>query len=175
MASFDIAITKTLEREGGSKYTETPGDAGGATKYGISQRSYPQLNIKNLTEADAKAIYKRDYWDKVQGDDINSQDIAESIFDFAVNAGISTSIKIAQKSANRVLHIKLDVDGVIGGQTLAAINHSADVSSIARDIFLSVFALEKIQRYADICNKNREQSKFLLGWVNRTLGELWTR
>ena len=174
MADFEIAIVKTLTREGGSKYTETPGDTGGATRYGISQRSYPQLNIKNLIEADAKAIYKRDYWDRVLGDSINSQGMAESIFDFAVNAGVSTSVKIAQKTANRVLYIKLDVDGVIGGQTLAAINHCGEFTN-SRELFLSVFALEKIQRYADICNKNREQSKFLLGWVNRTLGELWTR
>lgn len=174
MADFDLAIVKTLAREGGSKYTETPGDTGGATKYGISQRAYPQLNIKTLTEADAKAIYKRDYWDKIQGDSITNQHIAESIFDFAVNSGVSTSIKIAQKSVNRVLPAAIEVDGAMGKRTLAAINHCGEFTN-SRELFLSVFALEKIQRYADICNKNREQSKFLLGWVNRTLGELWTR
>jgi len=168
MASFDLAIAKTLSFEGGDKYTETPGDTGGATKYGISQKSYPNLNIKALTEAEAKAIYKRDYWDRVRGDDINSQDIAEAIFDFAVNAGISTSIKIAQKSTNRVFPVALDADGAMGKRTLAAINHCSEFSN-SRELFLSVFALEKIQRYADICNKNRDQSKFLLGWVNRTL------
>lgn len=174
MADFEIAIVKTLAREGGSKYTETPGDAGGATKYGISQRSYPQLNIKNLTEAEARAIYKRDYWDKVLGDSINSQALAESIFDFAVNAGVSTSVKITQKTINRILPAALDEDGAMGKRTLAAINHCSQFTN-SRDLFLSVFALAKIQRYADMCNKNREQSKFLLGWVNRTLGDLWTR
>lgn len=174
MADFELAIVKTLAREGGSKYTETPGDTGGATKFGISQRAYPQLNIKTLTETEAKAIYKRDYWDKIQGDLINNQHIAESIFDFAVNAGVSTSIKIAQKSVNRFLLETLGVDGSMGKRTLAALNHCHEFTT-SRELFLSVFALEKIQRYADICNKNREQSKFLLGWVNRTLGELWTR
>lgn len=174
MADFELAIVKTLAREGGSKYTETPGDTGGATKFGISQRAYPHLNIKTLTETEAKAIYKRDYWDRVMGGGINSQPIAESIFDFAVNAGVSTSIKIAQKTVNRVLPGALDVDGAIGPRTLAALNHCSEFTN-SQELFLSVFALEKIQRYADICNKNREQSKFLLGWVNRTLGELWTR
>ncbi len=174
MADFVLAIVKTLAREGGSKHTETPGDTGGATKYGISQKAYPNLNIKNLTEAEARAIYKRDYWDKIRGGDIDSQAIAESIFDFAVNAGVSTSIKIAQKAVNRVFPGALDVDGVVGGQTIAAINRCNELSN-SQELFLSVFALEKLQRYADICNKNREQSKFLLGWVNRTLGELWTR
>lgn len=56
-------------------------------KYGISQRSYPNVDIRNLTEQQAKAIYKRDYWDKVKADDINSQVIAENIFDTAVNMG----------------------------------------------------------------------------------------
>lgn len=169
MADFEIAIVKTLAREGGSKYTETPGDTGGATKYGISQRAYPHLNIKALTEADAKAIYKRDYWDKVQGDSINSQSAAESIFDFAVNAGVSTAIKAAQVSAAAVTRIDIAVDGALGPQSLVAINNADE------RFFTAVYALQKIQRYAAICNKNREQSKFLLGWVNRTLGELWTR
>ena len=48
MASFDIAITKTLANEGGAAYTETPGDTGGATKYGISQKSYPTQSGINL-------------------------------------------------------------------------------------------------------------------------------
>ncbi len=165
MASFDIAITKTLANEGGAAYTETTGDTGGATKYGISQKSYPTMNIKALTEADAKAIYKRDYWDKIKGDSITDQDVAESIFDFAVNAGVKTASRIAQKA---MLKVNADgglIDGIIGPKTVSVLN------SINRDLFLSCFALMKIYHYADICNKNREQSKFLLGWINRTLHE----
>ena len=165
MASFDIAITKTLANEGGAAYTETPGDTGGATKYGISQKSYPTLNIKALTEDEAKSIYKRDYWDKIKGDDIKSQYVAESIFDYAVNAGVGTAIKAAQEAAAMVTHANVTADGVIGPKSLAAIN-SADEWH-----FQAVYALQKITRYAAICNKNRDQSKFLLGWVNRTLRE----
>ncbi|HMY41320.1 MAG TPA: glycosyl hydrolase 108 family protein, partial [Marinagarivorans sp.] len=120
MADFELAIVKTLAREGGSKYTETPGDTGGATKFGISQRAYPQLNIKNLTEAEAKAIYKRDYWDKIKGDLIANQGIAESIFDFAVNAGIKTASKLAQAAACEISAVNRPpsfIDGVIGNAT----------------------------------------------------------
>jgi lysozyme family protein len=167
MADFDLAIVKTLAREGGSKYTETPGDTGGATKYGISQRAYPQLNIKTLTEADARAIYKRDYWDKIRGDDIHSQAMAESIFDFAVNAGIKTASKLSQAAACEVSGVNSApsfIDGVIGANTVGILN------TLNPEFFLAVFSLMKISRYAAICNKNREQSKFLLGWINRTLG-----
>jgi lysozyme family protein len=165
MASFDIAITKTLANEGGAAYTETTGDTGGATKYGISQKSYPTLNIKALTEAEAKAIYKRDYWDKIKGDQIKWQKVASAIFDYAVNSGVSTAIKAAQEAATNVLHINVTVDGIMGPKTLEAIN-SCDF-----DHFNDAYALQKIAHYAAICNKNRDQSKFLLGWVNRTLRE----
>jgi lysozyme family protein len=168
MASFDVAITKTLNFEGGDKYTETPGDTGGATKYGISQRAYPHLNIKTLTEADAKAIYKRDYWDKIQGDSIGNPYVAESIFDFAVNSGVSTASKAAQVAASLVLYTSINADGVIGPKTVEMLNR------VDGGYFLAVFALQKITRYAAICNKNLVQSKFLLGWVNRTLQE-WTQ
>ncbi len=88
MADFNAAIVKTLAREGGAKYTDDPDDPGGATKYGISQRAYPDLNIRNITEAEVRDIYKRDYWDRIRGDEIKSQIVAENIFDTAVNMGV---------------------------------------------------------------------------------------
>src|SRR5262245_64575336 len=96
MAAFEPAVAKTLIREGGSRFTDDPNDHGGATKYGISQRAYPNVDIRNLTEDQAKAIYKRDYWDKVGGDSIASQLVAENIFDTAVNMGVTTAVKLVQ-------------------------------------------------------------------------------
>lgn len=159
MASFKDAIVKTLIREGGAKYTEIAGDAGGATKYGISQRAYPSLDIKNLTEDRAKEIYRRDYWSQVKGDEIASQLIAENLFDAAVNMGVRTASRLCQ------LAIGIDhADGIIGQQSLAKLNGYDEKS------FVVVFTLAKISRYAAICNKDRTQSKFLLGWINRSLG-----
>ena len=94
MANFDKAIERVLINEGG--YVNDPNDAGGETKYGISKRAYPGVDIKNLTTDEAKAIYKKDYWDKIKGDNINSDEIAYEIFDTAVNMGVRTSSKIAQ-------------------------------------------------------------------------------
>ena len=159
MANFIDAIVKTLAKEGGAKFTDVPNDKGGATKFGISQAAYPTLDIRNLTEQQARDIYKRDYWDRVRGDDITSQLIAENIFDTAVNMGVRTTSRLVQNM------LEIDpADGVIGSASLGVINQQAEKD------FMLKFTLIKIGYYASICNKNREQSKFLLGWVNRALG-----
>lgn len=161
MADFNVAIVKTLAREGGSKFTEIENDRGGATKFGITQRIYPKENIRELTEERAREIYRRDYWDRVNGEAIHSQLVAESIFDTAVNMGVSTASKLAQKCADIS-----PADGVIGKHSVELIN------AMDEHIFLASFALTKIARYANLCNKDRTQSKFLLGWINRTLGSM---
>lgn len=157
MANFELAVKKTLIREGGGKVTNISGDAGGLTKYGISQRSYPNLDIANLTEQQAIDIYRRDFWKTCGGDFISSQAVAESYFDFACNAGEDVATAMVQKIVGAA------VDGDCGPQTIKAIN------SIDPGLFLLKFKLAKIERYAAICNKNRSQDKFLLGWINRTL------
>ncbi len=158
MADFDPAVAKTLIREGGARFTDNPDDHGGATKYGISQRAYPNVDIRNLTEDQARAIYKRDYWDRVAGDTVKSQTIAENLFDTAVNMGVTTATKLAQMT------LGVDVDGKFGPGTVKAVN------AVDESEFLSEFTLAKVARYAAICNKDRAQSKFLLGWINRALG-----
>jgi lysozyme family protein len=158
MADFNPAVAKTLIREGGARFTDNPDDHGGATKYGISQRAYPNLDIANLTEDQAKAIYKQDYWDKVSGDKLKSQSVAENIFDTAVNMGPTTATKLVQMT------LSIGVDGKFGADTLKAVNAAGEGE------FLAEYTLAKIARYAAICNKDRTQSRFLLGWVNRSLG-----
>ena len=159
MADFNKAIDKTLAHEGGAKFTDDPTDRGGATKYGISQRAYPNVDIRNLTEQQARDIYKRDYWDRIRADEMTSQAIAENIFDTAVNMGVRTASRLAQ--------VALDIepaDGIIGSQSLKTIN-AADESS-----FIANYTIAKIARYTYICNRNKSQKKYLLGWINRALG-----
>lgn len=82
--SFEKAIDFVLSIEGG--YVNDPSDPGGETKYGISKRAYPNVDIANLTESAAKEIYKRDYWDAMECDNlVYSVDIVA--FDTAVNMG----------------------------------------------------------------------------------------
>jgi lysozyme family protein len=155
MADFEKAISRTLSNEGG--YSNDSTDLGGETKFGISKRAYPKEDIKNLTIERAKSIYKTDYWDKIKGDQVNSQVIANSIFDFAVNAGVKTSIKLAQNIVS-VLE-----DGIIGVKTINALN------SIPESNFKMLSTLKKIQRYIDICQKNPNQKKYFFGWIKRSM------
>jgi lysozyme family protein len=157
MAEFSPAVTKTIRREGGATITDDPTDKGGLTKYGISQRAYPSVDIRNLSEAGAWEIYRRDYWDKVGGDDIKSQAVAETLFDFAVNAGPKTAIRICQDV------LDISSDGIMGGVTTRRLN---EVDAVH---FIAAYALGKIARYVAICRKNPEQKKFLYGWILRAL------
>jgi len=156
MADFNNVIKETLVNEGG--YVNDPLDAGGETKFGISKRSYPNVDIKNLTVDDAKAIYKKDYWDKVKADKIASQKVAFELFDTAVNMGVRTASKLMQGCSGAY------VDGIIGTQSLETIN------AMDEELLLLRFKISKIARYAYITTKRPVNKKYLLGWINRTLG-----
>lgn len=174
MADFTPSFIKTINAEGG--YVHDPDDPGGETYKGVARSRNPgwsgwgnidQLkNKKNFPqnlEADSdlqekvKALYKSNYWDKVKADQINDQDIAESLYDFAVNAGPTVSAKLAQ------IAVRTIPDGVIGSKTLEKIN------SIDKRTFLAVFALAKIERYIEICERRSTSRKYFFGWTKRTL------
>jgi len=156
MADFSKAIEKVLVNEGG--YINDPNDKGGETKFGISKRAYPHIDIKNLTTDEAKAIYKKDYWDKIKGDEMQSDAIAYEIFDTAVNMGVRTASKLAQ------LIVKSHPDGIIGNKTLQKINN------IDEELFVTSFKLAKVARYIYLVEKNPSNRKFLFGWIKRALG-----
>lgn len=156
MARFENAIDKTLVREGG--YVNDPKDRGGETKFGISKRAYPNVDIKNLTIDGAKDIYKRDYWNKIKGDAIADDLVAFEIFDTAVNMGVRTSSKLVQ------MVVGSHPDGIIGPKTLEKIN-GMDV-----ELLVSKFRLSKIARYTYLVKIRPANRKFLYGWIRRVLG-----
>lgn len=84
--AFEKAVTMTLRFEGG--YVNSTLDPGGETNMGVSRRSYPDLDLKNLTVEDAKAIYYRDYWLPVEADKMPPS-LAMVAFDCAVNSGVA--------------------------------------------------------------------------------------
>jgi len=86
VTNFDAAFALVVDAEG--NYVNDPDDPGGATKFGISQRSYPALDIASLTLEDAKAIYQRDFWNRL-GLDNDPWPVALLTFDAAVNQGPS--------------------------------------------------------------------------------------
>lgn len=95
--NFNKAFEFVIKHEG--ELNDDPNDPGGLTKYGISQRAYPNLDIRNLTLNEAKTIYKVDYWDKCDCDYLAfPTDIL--MFDTAVNMGATKAFSIRSKSSN---------------------------------------------------------------------------
>ena len=120
MLTFDQAFDRLIGNEGG--YVCNPADPGGETNWGISKRSYPNIDIKHLTRDQAKTIYKRDFWDQI-GTDAHPA-IVFQVFDFAVNSGISTAIRKLQAA------LGVADDGVFGPISKRALA-SADESALA--------------------------------------------
>ena len=118
--NFDLAFEQLIGNEGG--YVNDPRDPGGETKYGISKRSYPGEDIKNLTLDRAKELYKRDFWGPA-GCDAWPDPLKFQVFDIAVNTSQPGNCKQAVKFVQR--SVGAADDGVIGPQTLMKVQ-SAD-------------------------------------------------
>ena len=165
MADFTPAFEKMIHDEGGYQLTDIPGDRGGQTYAGIARKPNPgwagwqHIDRKDFGAATplVREFYKANFWDRVRGDDIKEQAVAETIFNFAVNTGVGVAVKLAQ------VIVGVAPDGAIGAKTIERLY------ICSAEKFVPSYALAKIGRYAAICNKDRSQSKFLLGWINRTL------
>ena len=155
MANFENAFRLVIENEGG--LVDDPNDSGNLTKYGISQKAYPNEYIETLTIDRAKFLYKRDYWDKIKGDNLYNQSIAELIFDTAVNLGVIPAITLAQRT------VMIKDDGIVGPNTIAALNAQNATP------FMNAFALRKIEYYIKIIKKKPSQLRYAVGWIDRTL------
>ena len=166
MADFLIAFERMIRNEGGYQLTDIKGDKGGQTYAGIARTRWPAWQGWGFVDRDdtppsalVREFYRVNFWDKVRGDELVHQGVAESLFDFAVNAGDRTAIKLAQIVAGTT------ADGVLGPKSLSAIN------ALQEDYFRPHYAIAKLARYRDIVTRDRTQAKFLLGWINRTLKE----
>ncbi len=146
--SFDRAVALVLAHEGG--YVNDPRDPGGETRYGISKRAYPDVDILHLTEEQAKAIYKRDYWDKLRTDEI-PEELAICLFDAAVNMGRDRAVRLLQRACG------VAQDGVMGGNTIAAANRLPE--AVVR------FSAERVIA----CTGIRGFDTFGKGWLRRTI------
>ena len=155
MTAFDKAIEFVLQFEGG--YVNDPTDPGGETKYGIAKRSYPSLNIADLTKEDAVHIYQRDYWQVCKCDMLPSP-IAILVFDTAVNQGTDAAIRLLQAA------LGVNVDGVIGPATIDGARRSDFLEAI------STFTAGRCMRYA----LNPNVKRFGSGWFRRVVACLQT-
>ncbi len=153
MKTFNEIIEKVLEHEGG--YVNDPKDLGGETKYGITKRFYPNLNIKELTIEQAKEIYRKDYWDKNKVESL-PQNLWHIYFDMCVNMGKRTAVKVLQRAAvNKGRDI--EVDGGLGPMTIGAL----------KGVELDRVRAFRVKYYVDLITAKPEQEKFYLGWFRR--------
>lgn len=135
----------------GTTFENDPDDPGGATRWGIDQRSHPDVDIRHLGEEQAKAIYRKDYWGRIHGGELPER-LAIVVMDIAVNNGSGRAAKWLQEL------IGTTVDGVIGPKTIAA---SQDDPQLIAGLLLD----RREKFYREIA-KGR-QAKFLKGWLNR--------
>ncbi len=152
MSAFDRAwaFLQRPEIEGGGLVSEDPEDPGGLTKWGISQRAYPDEDIRNMTEARAKELFRRDYWDEIRGDDL-PQTVAIALVDSAFNQGVLTAMVMFQAA------LGVKADGIFGPVTMAAAWRQAD------EAHMNDFLCRRLLRYAN------GHPKYRRGWFLRVL------
>ena len=166
MASFDIVLPIILGFEGG--YVDDPTDPGGETNKGITMSTFQQCshvllgleptsaNLRVLTDAQAGIIYRARYWNAVQGDNLECQNLANILCDFYVNAGTHATCllqKIIQNEGASVV-----CDGVIGRGTLQALH------AMPQDQIYNAYKAGRVAYYQ---NLGQRYPQFLKGWLAR--------
>lgn len=183
MDYFDPIVEETIGVEGG--FADVPGDRGGRTKYGITEETFRLAldrkiisgvaDVKDLTMAQAKVIYRTFWWNPLRLQEIADPCIAGEVFDTAVNSGPGRAALIAQL-ALEYLGEKLSTDGVMGSATIGLINKWC-----ARDPRALMVALNGMQfvHFVAIADEgileeimkrvksDAEQFKFTRGWTKR--------
>ena len=151
--SFDQSFDRLIDVEKG--YVNNPDDKGGPTKFGISQRSYPNVDIENLTLFGAKQIYWTDFWLRGSMDQYDGA-IAFQVFDAAVNHGMETALRLLQRAAG------VADDGHIGPITIAAVKQMKVTD------MLMCFLAERIEFWT----KCSTWDTFGKGWARRAASDL---
>jgi len=161
-----MAILKPfiLSFEGG--FANDKDDPGGATMKGITLNTYKAwrkahglpaptvADLKDITEAEWDNVFKSLFWDKWRADDIKDQSLANILVDWLWISG-SYGIRIPQYA------LGVDVDGVVGQKTLAALN------SQPPSLFFERLKRERRDYIDRICKSRPRNKKFKNGWLRR--------
>jgi lysozyme family protein len=154
--TFDDMIPRLLRREGG--YVNDPDDAGGETKFGISKRQHPGLDIRNLSIGKAREIYLRDYWEKFAIEKLPAP-IREIFFDMCVLQGIGAASLILQRAINHGRSDKIAEDGIVGTVTRRE----------AEGVDPIVIRAYRVTYLNELVLANPSRRKFWRGWMNRAV------
>ena len=177
MADVPKAVDSVLREEDATLsgvITDTKGDDGGKTRFGIASRFHPELlestYYTTMDAADALQIavltMEKDYATPMRIAAIEDQVLATKFLSFGVNASPETAVRAMQYAVNRVYPgsaLEVTVDGEMGPLTVAAINRCMAES------LLNSFRLRMVGYYNSICRPKPSQLKFLCGWIDRAL------
>lgn len=162
--TISVWLERILGHEGGytdGTYIDADGepftDPGGETKWGISKRAYPHLDIPSLTVDDAVSIYVVDYLLPLQAHKYGPA-LAYQMLDYAINSGVKGAIRGLQRM------LGVTVDGVIGPVTLAEL-----VATEKRDTH---HAARLIAERLDYLTSIKGWDKFGKGWTRRMAANL---
>lgn len=162
MADFEQAFNHLMDEEGVG-LSHLKNDRGGQTFAGIARKCHPDWEGWKFVDAGetpltqlVRLFYLTEYWKPIQGDQIDSQRIANTLFSQYVNMG-ANAIKLAQKVLGAI------ADGKTGPKTLELLN------AFGEERFLDKFALATLARYYAIGMKDKTQRDFWPGWLGRGL------
>lgn len=179
---FDSAFNQLMYWEGGGKFHNVDGDAGGATNYGISLRFLKNLpldqsdidgdghvtenDIRALTEEKARGFYLKHFWLHYQLGNIESEHIAIKLLNIYVNMRGRTAGRVAQRALHSCHVHSVKEDGYLGPLSFAAINEATCSPSLTAMYLCSLRAHQE-GIYRLIVANNPAQEKFLNGWLRR--------
>lgn len=154
---FDTCLQFILDREG--FYSDDPVDRGGATKWGVTQRTYDSYRKKHsldarpvlqMDDAEMRALYREAYWTPMRCDDMG-EPLDLVLFDSAIQHGTYGATKLLQQA------LQIPADGILGPVTL---RH-------ARNCLSDAVIHERREYYAKIIRNDPTQQRFEKGWNNR--------
>jgi len=168
--NFSTISPIILRHEGG--YANRASDKGGPTNHGIAWDTWkkyskedlgvePTLeNLKKITPEQAEVIYKKRYWDPSGFNDIKDPKLALMSYDWSITSGGAG--KQIQKLLNSQYGQNLKVDGVIGPDTISAMNSIEDSGKLTNSI-----AEIRKQYYTNLTISDPKNLPNLNGWINR--------
>ena len=169
MADFKPAFAFVLQHEDPTRSGKVTEDAGGRTRFGIAEKFHPDLPEEFFAGpaeealAAAEKIVEQEYWEPMRLAEVENQNVADKLFDMAVNMGVRQAAVYLQRAINGLVDPaqRLAEDGVIGPRTLAATN-------AARPVVLYQLLCELSARhYRHVAAMNPAQAVNLAGWIKR--------
>jgi lysozyme family protein len=160
MSEFGPAFNLIIDHEDSKRLGLITHDEGHITKWGISSRAFPDVDIAALTLKDALKIYHDRIWVPGNFERLESQAVANHVFDRAVNCGTREGVGILQTALNS-LGAVLAVDGVLGSKTAAAAN------GVPGPILLQALYHEAVMFYGRLVTQHPARLPELLSWLDR--------